>query len=150
MPFEVRRAKLDDIPKLIEIENHCFPTDRITAQQMRYLISKAKAVIYLAYQEKSKEIGGYGICFTPSKRTTARLYSLAVHPQFQGQGIASLILNKLLSKLKSLDYHFCNLEVRQSDEKTQTLYRRFGFTPIEQIAEYYADGEGATRMRTPL
>ncbi len=138
-------AKISDLNDLIFIENTCFKTDKISQRQMRYMLSKAKAFVLLA---KIKSITvAYCICFIPALPRPARLYSLAVLTEYRNQGIANLLIKKIIQKLQSLGYTSCNLEVRNKDTLTKSLYTKFGFKVIQFLPNYYEDGEDGIRMK---
>ncbi|WP_367607425.1 GNAT family N-acetyltransferase [Legionella sp. W05-934-2] len=146
----IRKAQITDLSDLVLIENTCFPTDKINKRQMRYMITKAKCLLYVAYDKNTQTVLGYGLCFTPLNRKTARLYSLAVLPDYQGAHVASNLLVELFKKLKEQGYEYCTLEVRSGHPNTQSLYHKFGFVDVKTIDNYYADGESALRMRLVL
>ncbi len=151
MPFSsVRKAQLMDIPQLLQIEEICFISDRINRRQFRYLLNRAKAVVQVIESGDGANIAGYGVCFIPGRRKTARLYSLAVLPEFRGNGFAGRLLTALLGQLRDRGFHFCNLEVRKADNIVQNLYIKHGFKAVAEITGYYEDGADAIRMRKEL
>lgn len=148
--FAFRPARETDVEQLLSIENRCFSSDRINRRQMRYLLNRAKA-LQLVAENSSCGVVGYGLVFTPQlnpqQPRPARLYSLAVSPEYRGLGLGCRLLSELLQPLPQIGYRACTLEVRESDKKTQHLYKSFGFTPVKQLPTYYADGEDGLRMR---
>lgn len=142
----IREASLKDCEAMLAIESACFKTDRIPARQMRYLLSKAKALnLVLEHQGK---IVGCCVTLLPKQPRPARLYSIAVLPAEQGKGFASDLLTYLIASLAEKNYQYCRLEVRASDIATQKLYERFGFEKIAETSGYYEDGESAVKMQT--
>ena len=95
----VREAQLTDITQLLQIEDVCFSSDRINKRQFRYMLTRAKAVMRVIVPAGGNNIAGYGLCFVPGGRKTARLYSLAVLPEFRGNGYAGEVLSGLLKQL---------------------------------------------------
>lgn len=148
--YVYRLAEIGDIQRLGFIENSCFISDRISERQFKYLILKGKVLFFVVCKNEDKCPIGYGLCLIPARCSTARLYSLAILPDFRGQRLAITLFELLLIKLKEKNYRFCNLEVRESDQKTQSLYEYFGFSRIKRIAGYYQDGEAALRMRAVI
>ncbi|MDP5053320.1 MAG: GNAT family N-acetyltransferase [Congregibacter sp.] len=145
----LREAVAADIPALQDIEHQCFVTDRIKPRQMRYLLSKAKALNLVA--ETSGEVLAYSCCLTPAAMNRpARLYSLAVRPEQQGQGLARALLRRLVKLLRVRGYERLRLEVRATDERTLALYQRLGFRTLRRIDNYYEDGETALRLELKL
>ena len=57
----------------------------------------------------------------------AHVARLAVHPAWQGQGVASLLLHDLLSDLLTRDFREVTVNTQRSNLRSQRLYARFGF-----------------------
>lgn len=145
----LREAVPGDAPALLRIEHQCFVTDRIKPRQMRYLLTRAKALNVVA--ECDAGAIAYLSCLTPVRRDRpARLYSLAVAPDFRGRGLAVALLERLFDALCARGYRRLRLEVRAGDRRTQALYQRFGFREFSRIEAYYEDGEAALRMEASL
>lgn len=145
----LREAVPGDAAVLLRIEDQCFPSDRIKPRQMRYLLTQAKALNFVA--ESGAGVVAYCSCLAPARTDRpARLYSLAVAPACRGQGLASALLQQLFDRLHERGYCRLRLEVRAGDRRTQALYQRFGFLELSRIEAYYEDGEAALRMEAAL
>lgn len=144
----IRPAVLEDAESMFVLENICFVTDKIPFRQIQYLLKKAKAINLVA--EINEHVVAYCVCLTPLAPRPARLYSLAVSPEWQGNGIAEQLMKHLLSMLFSIGYRHCRLEVRQSQLNTQSLYQKLGFVKINHLPQYYEDGESALKMDITL
>jgi ribosomal protein S18 acetylase RimI-like enzyme len=140
----IRPATLEDAKSMFGLENSCFVTDKISFRQIKYLLIKAKAINLVA--EKNGHVVAYCICLTPLLPRPARLYSIAVAPEWQGNGIAEQLIHHLLSMLLAKGYRHCRLEVRQSQKNTQSLYQKLGFVKINHLPQYYGDGEAGLKM----
>jgi [ribosomal protein S18]-alanine N-acetyltransferase len=76
--------------------------------------------------------------------------TIAVHPEWRGQGLGELLLISLLDRGAARNAHKATLEVRVSNLTAQALYRKLGFTIVARIARYYSDNnEDAFIMATP-
>lgn len=144
----IRRATAADSAALLALENRTFPSDRIPPRQMRYLLTRAKAVTWVAIE--ADQLIGYVMLFVPRLPRPCRVYSLAVDSRSRGRGIATSLLEAVLDFAREHGYRRVHLEVRASDTPVQSLYGRFGFTPIARLAGYYEDGEAALRMALTL
>lgn len=73
--------------------------------------------------------------------------NVAVHPEFRGSGIGSMLVAKLIEIAAREEILSMTLEVRKSNLEAQSLYEKFGFK-IEGVRKsYYADnGEDAIIM----
>ncbi len=73
--------------------------------------------------------------------------TIATHPEFRGQGIGREILLYSLRAAKEEGAVKSFLEVRESNEIAQTMYRSFGFVEDGRRKGYYKDnGEDAILM----
>ena len=140
----IRPATPDDVMTLLAIEQASFDSERISRRQMRYLLTRAKAITLIAEQE-GKAVA-YAMVFVPGLPRPARLYSIAVDQRFRGQKIAATLLNQLFLQLQQARYRRIRLEVRESQAGVQRLYQRLGFNELIRIPAYYEDGESAIRM----
>ncbi|MFM7367380.1 MAG: ribosomal protein S18-alanine N-acetyltransferase, partial [Sphaerospermopsis kisseleviana] len=64
---------------------------------------------------------------------------LAVHPEYQGQGLGQALLYALLKTASDRGLERATLEVRVSNEKAISLYEKFGFKTAGKRPRYYQD-----------
>jgi ribosomal protein S18 acetylase RimI-like enzyme len=82
--------------------------------------------------------------FTPIR---ARVLSMAVHPDFQGQGWGRGLFEQGLAYLRRQGARGVRLEVRPDNVPARTLYEKMGFTAVGR----YRDGRGEwLAMTRPL
>ncbi|MFM2483038.1 GNAT family N-acetyltransferase [Celerinatantimonas sp. YJH-8] len=144
MSIRIRPAHDDDVASLLLIEQRCFTSDRIERRQMYYLLRRAKASFWVA--EQGCDILGYVVVLRPKLPRRARIYSLAVLPEAQRQGVASTLLHHVLDEVEAASYQAIGLEVRCSALRVQALYQRFGFRWTHLIRNYYGDGADGWKM----
>src|SRR5690606_38301420 len=58
----------------------------------------------------------------------AYLFSFRVHPQYQGKGIGSKLIKKVLNRIKEKGFTEVTIGVDQSDAKLISMYHSWGFT----------------------
>jgi ribosomal-protein-alanine N-acetyltransferase len=76
--------------------------------------------------------------------------TIAVHPDWRGQGLAELLLLSLLDRGAQLGTHRATLEVRVSNAAARGLYLKYGFEIVSRQKRYYVDNnEDAHIMATP-
>lgn len=80
----------------------------------------------------------------------ARLYSLAVHPDARGRGVAGHLLGAVEGAARERGCVVLRLEVREDNEPARALYRKHGYADAGRTADYYQDGSAALRMRKRL
>ncbi len=148
METPIRIATLADLRSIFEIENLCFAIDQFSQRQLRYLITKAKASVIVI--ESSSDIAGYSILLTPKNLKSARIYSLAIHPNEKGKGLGQMLVQHLLSVAVNSGYQQVNLEVRDDNTTAIRLYESLGFQQTAIKEDYYEDGMRARVYRIHL
>ena len=68
---------------------------------------------------------------------------VGVHPLFQNQGIASLMVLSLLSSSKEIGISTATLEVKESNQAAKSLYESLNFRQIGFRNKLYKDGSNA-------
>ena len=141
----VRPARPDDLPALLELEQH-FPGDRLSRRSLRRLIGHAEV---LAYEENGAVIGNIVTLYRRNS-TRARLYSLIVHPHSQGCGIATTLLNAAERAAIQRGCTILSLEVRNDNGAALRLYQKRGYSVAGRVENYYDDGAPALRLSKTL
>ncbi|MEA2720889.1 MAG: [ribosomal protein S18]-alanine N-acetyltransferase [Candidatus Eremiobacteraeota bacterium] len=86
--------------------------------------------------------GGIWVILEDSHVTT-----IAVHPDYRGLKLGEEMLLKLLDEAIAKGASWITLEVRESNDVAQKLYRKYGFTTVSTRRGYYSDnGENALVM----
>lgn len=143
--ISIEQAKTTDVDSILEIENQCFDSDRFSKRQFLYLITKSKGFFYVAKQQG--QIVGYLSLLQNDRAHILRIYSIAVHPQAQGRGIAQKLIDKAIQEAKSNDLQSVSLEVKTSNTPAISLYEKKGFMKTIIKPNYYADGSPAYVMK---
>ena len=81
----------------------------------------------------------------------AHISTIAVHPDWRGQGAGEQLLVGLLEHALDLNAVKATLEVRVTNTRAQNLYRKYGFEEVGRRRRYYRDnGEDALLMTAEL
>lgn len=147
-PMIIRQAQMTDIPGLVELENRCFDTDRLSRRNFQHLLGRGHAVCLVA--DTNTRLAGYSLLLFREGTSLARLYSFAVDPDFRGQGIAHQLLAASEDEARSRDTVYLRLEVRRDNEPAIRLYRSHGYHEFGVLPEYYDDLMDALRMEKRL
>lgn len=139
----IRKATLKDLDAFWDLEQAAFRRERFSRRQFAYLLSKAKALPLLALDGKTP--AGYALYTCRTHIGAARLYSLAIHPAYRGQGIATRLMTLAEKRLKK-DHDHLYLEVRKDNRKAIRLYKQNGFDLLRTVPGYYEDGTDALKM----
>jgi [ribosomal protein S18]-alanine N-acetyltransferase len=79
----------------------------------------------------------------------AHITTIAVDPDFQGNGIGELLLVSLIDRAQQIGGRWLTLEVRVSNDVAQRLYEKYTFKEMGIRRRYYSDnGEDALVMWT--
>ena len=149
MPLKFRKATLKDINPLLNLENQCFSTDALSRSSFRYFIKSGKNDLIVSIANKKVMVGYFLILYRKGGRN-GRLYSLAVHPEWQGRGLGRIFIARIASKLKKRGHNVLILEVRGDNLSAISLYKKMGFDKILEIPNYYKDGMKALRFKKIL
>jgi ribosomal-protein-alanine N-acetyltransferase len=141
--IEIRKVQLSDLDEIYKIEQenfiHCWSKEFI---QFNIQLPEYIRKFYVAVKEN--KIVGYIVCWLSDK--TAHIYNISVKKDYQNQGIGSFLLEYLLEELKKIGFNTVVLEVRKSNSKAISLYKKFGFTEEKILSKFYPDGEDAIYM----
>ncbi len=140
----IRTAGAGDLDSLDGIEQRSFIGDKFPRRNLRRLLGSPATRFLIA--EADGRAAGYAMILFRKGASVARLYSLAVDPDFRGRGIAESLIRKACLDALGRGAARLRLELRPSNAGAMRLYERAGFTFFERKPGYYADGEDAIRM----
>lgn len=146
--MQLHKAELRDLPALTALEADVFgPTgDAFTARQIRYLVRRAQAEVWVAAE--GPELLGW--VAAPWRRQgphlSGRIYTLTIGPKAQGRGVGRALLETALDALERRGVTRVFLEVAVDNQPAVRLYRKLGFQEIGKLADYYAPGRDALHM----
>lgn len=133
--LEISPMLLDDIPAVLQIEALSFqstwPANAFTNELRdnklaHYFVGRSEGRI-VAY-------GGIWVILEDSHITT-----IAVHPRYRGRRLGEEMLVHLLDEAIARNASWITLEVRESNDVAQRLYRKYGFTVVSTRRGYYSD-----------
>lgn len=139
----VRHATPADLGALIALEQH-FPGDRLSRQSFRRLLRSTSAEVWV--HEEAGQVAANAILLYRRRSLQARIYSLVVHPEYQGRGIARALLETVEREAAAHGCNHLSLEVRADNAPALRLYQKAGFQLIRQITGYYEDHAPALRL----
>lgn len=140
----IRLATRNDLPALLELEANCFATDRFSRRTWLYILTKAQAVTLIA-EVQGQPCGACTLLFRRDSRS-ARLYSIAVAPKMQRQGIARQLLLAAEQQVLAHGCRVLTLEVRADNEPAVNFYQQQAYALIGRYEDYYEDQMDALRF----
>lgn len=165
--FVMRPMRLEDIPQVVQVDRASFSVPW-SAQTYKFEIANRATshlvVLEAQLQEETKSGGvralwqrlrgvppaegrviGYGGCWLIAGE--AHISTIAVYPDFRGQGLGELLLAGMLLRAIRLEGEYSVLEVRASNTSAQALYFKYEYKVIGRRRGYYRDnGEDALLM----
>ena len=107
-------------------------------------ITNNKFACYISALIDNKVVGYAGMWKVCDE---GHITNIAVHPEYRGSGIGSLLMEKLIDIALKDGINSMTLEVRKSNLVAQALYSKYGFEIGGLRKRYYADnGEDALIM----
>lgn len=146
--FKICLATKEHIPALLELENLCFDYEKLNKHRFLYMLDKAHASLWIALEHHI--LVGYILLLFNRSSQLARIYSLAVHPSYRGQGIAKLLLAKAEKETREKHYKAIRLEVREDNLASIALYEKQGFSIIKKLPDYYSNHIDGLRLEKKL
>ncbi|MFT7512660.1 MAG: ribosomal protein S18 acetylase RimI-like enzyme [Candidatus Omnitrophota bacterium] len=145
---QIREATVQDLPRLVEIENTCFTSDRISRRQFQYLLSKANATVLVA--ELGDQLVGTLVVLFSRGTSLGRLYSIAVDPGYAGRGIGRSLVGEAESAVWDHHRAYIRLEIRTDNQASIGLFESMGYRRIGEWPDYYEDHATAVRYEKHL
>ncbi len=141
----IRKFEPADFPWVIDIEKQVF-NEHDPFFYMQFYETCSDGFIVA---EVNAFVVGFVVGFMSSE-TTGRIFSLAVHPSYQGRKLGSALLKEIIQVFRRTGVSEIILEVRKGNVKAKRFYERHGFTTIDVMEKYYNDGESAYLMRLDM
>ncbi|MBY6032013.1 ribosomal protein S18-alanine N-acetyltransferase [Marinobacter daepoensis] len=140
----LRQAHTHDLNALVQLENDCFPEDRISRRSFRRFLEVPRDRLIVAEQEG--RLVGYCLVLMSAATRLARIYSIAVSPSVRGQGVGERLVREAEKEAVEADRIIMRLEVREDNAGAIALYRRLGYRQFGTYRDYYEDHGNALRF----
>jgi len=154
LPYHIRPVIAEDLSslKIVITANELFPSEMLDDMLSDYLSNEQSQEIWLSATVANKPIA---ITFcAPEKMTegTWNLYLIAVHPEYQRQGIGTTIERHVEKTLTAQGERILLVETSglASFAKTRKFYHRCGYQEEARIREFYQAGEDKIVFRKSL
>jgi len=139
-PGQPRRLEIvpmtqDDIPAVLQIEGLSFQSSWPPNAFVNELRDNKLAYYFVGRIDgRVVAYGGIWVILEDSHVTT-----IAVHPDLRGQRLGEEMLVHLLDVAIERGASWITLEVRETNDVAQRLYRKYGFTVVSTRRGYYSD-----------
>ena len=140
--FVISEGCLENIQEIYTLEKQIFKDEAWTLKMLQFELSNSKISRTLIIQEGSFILG---YCMFRMFARECQILNFGVLPQRQQEGIASILLTKILKNLTRNSSVF--LEVKKSNFPAINLYKKHGFNIFGIRNNYYKDGASALLMQ---
>ena len=156
----LRRATIDDLDAIMELETSTFGSDAWSRGSMRaelgsrhgyYLVAEVVGGDNGEPQHPDAAIAGYAGLLAPAGSGQADIQTIAVASAARRRGLGRALMVALLEEARARHAEEVFLEVRADNPNAQELYASLGFEQIAVRPQYYQpDGVDAHIMRLGL
>lgn len=146
--LNIRLATLADLDGLCAVEQAAFDPAHypLTSRRMfRHMLTKGNVDILIACE--GKRVVGSAVIFYRSTSKFGRFYSLAVHPEFQGQSVGRMLFEGVEKHIAKRKFKGILCEIRADNDKLYQRYTSIGYKPLHRLKDYYPDGSEGIKMR---
>ena len=138
--LRIRAMKLDDIPRVLEIDRQSFSLPW-SEKSYHFELTKNPSTLALVaeidLEDSVPMVIGMSIVWIIVDE--AHIATIAIHPVFHGNSYGKNLLAETLRQAIQRGAHQATLEVRESNLVAQKMYRSFGFIMVGQRSHYYHD-----------
>jgi ribosomal-protein-alanine N-acetyltransferase len=146
MGIGIRTALAQDLPRILEIERLTF------GQQWDYFQFKASLndIFLVTVDPATAELVGFLVACCCEVARRGIILRVAVHPDHQGQGIATQLLEESFRELCKRDLDEVELDVDVIKAGARRLYEKLGFKIVETFSPDFEEDDTFYIMRRKL
>jgi ribosomal-protein-alanine N-acetyltransferase len=131
----VRRMTLEDVDRIVEIENMSFHTPW-TRENFQFELTENRCAVYVV-GEIDGNVAGYGGMWKMVDE--GHITNIAVDPKYRCRGIGDAILGTLVKFAGENGISAMTLEVRTQNQPAHSLYIKHGFKDEAIRKGYYTN-----------
>jgi ribosomal-protein-alanine N-acetyltransferase len=137
----VRKATIEDLPAMIQLERGCSTAAHWVEQQYRELLEgdsgSAVRFAWVAEGQGASAVAGFLVARLVASEW--ELENIVVARGSRGKGIGTQLMQALLGHATQTKSESVFLEVRESNTTARRLYEKLGFQQIGRRKSYYAN-----------
>jgi len=142
----IREAELRDLPYILDIMNEAILNSTAIYEyevRTQELIEKwfnkkrldKEPVIVCSREDRAIGFGSYGRFRPRAAYQFSIEHSVYVHPDFQRQGIGTLLLDTLISRAQQEGYHTMIAGIDTGNQSSFDFHLKFGFVEVARFKE---------------
>ncbi len=133
--YKIRDLKTDDIERLVEIDEICFPDEIVFDKDFfEYLLTDPREKAAIAITESEKIIG---FIITLIFEEIAEIATIDILPEFRRKGLGKLLMEETEKRLKNKEVQMILLQVAENNTGAIEFYENLGYIKVEKIPDYY-------------
>lgn len=136
MQPEISPMRVEDLEKVLEIEDLSFPTPWSRNSFLYELLENERALYLVAKSPWGDVIGYIGLWVIFDE---GHITNVAVHPDYRRRGVGKALMLAMVEAVKQRGVRHLTLEVRRSNLAAQDLYQKLGFVHMGVRRKYYLD-----------
>jgi ribosomal-protein-alanine N-acetyltransferase len=143
--YEIRPLTDKHLKEVLKLNLRCFKSgENYTKFTFSYLLNEANTLSYRIVTPTDQMVA-FVFVMTNSDGT-GHITTIGVAPEHRRRRLAHKLLVHTEDSLQKRSINTVMLEVRVSNQPAQNLYREFGYTIVQRLANYYNNGEDGFLM----
>jgi ribosomal-protein-alanine N-acetyltransferase len=144
--FSVRLMRNSDLDQILQIEHLSFGKDAYDRNLFAEFRHKCGELFLVV--ERGRKVCGYMVTCTRGQGDSGRaeLVSVAVDPRVRGKGVASVLMESTLRRLRRRGIGRVGLMVKVTNRAARAFYEKYGFRKVRIVRGYYEDGKDGWLM----
>ena len=150
--WQLRRATVDDLDAIMQLETALFASDAWSRSSMRAELADKHGYYLVAFPVgRPEQVDGYAGLRAPRGEPQADIQTIGVAEHARRQGLGRVFMLRLIDEARERGAREIFLEVRHDNPGAQALYELLGFESIAVRPKYYQpDGVDAIIMRLTI
>lgn len=132
--MKIEKMTKEHLEAVYIIETECF-SHPWSKQSIENELNNDTSLFWVA-TENNDVIGYIGMSIVIDE---GYIFNVAVSKNSRKKGVATALINELVTYGKKNNFSFITLEVRESNEPARSLYSKFGFIKVGKRKDYYSD-----------
>ena len=147
--YSVRPLTMNELDEVMRLNLRCFRNgENYTKHTFSFLLNEPETISYRAVTSEG-DMAGFAFVMK-NANGAAHLTTIGVAPEHRRRGVASILLERVETALRSKGIDTIVLEVRVGNTSAQELYRTCGYHTVQRISTYYNNGEDCFLMMKSL
>jgi ribosomal-protein-alanine N-acetyltransferase len=139
----IRKATVEDLPILLELERACFRKARYSKEQIEVFLNGENEETFLFFHGDD----GVGSVTLSLQGLEGKVVSIGVHPDWRRKGVARDLMETAEKWFTDSGVGEVDLEVGVANHEALKMYSSMGYEVVKVLKDYYYGKEDAYLMR---